>query len=842
MNENRTIYGYLNRPFNNTVNAHGKVEKGLITVLFEEVDRTITPINSEKFFDDREEVFLLDGFETLSEKYDQKVLKINAIENTNDHSEGQTNYVTFKNQISDVNKNNFASILEASLPDPLHLAVSLPETPHTKVFFIKEENDVFGPFALEKYSEIGIKFLSNEGKLKPLSGKANGFGSLKVGYIFKFDYEELKSALNEKLVSTPSGDFIIDLQSIHKAHKRVVEFFTQQNIVEFFGSLANKRVIQQSVAQIIKKELNTMSLGEVSKDAIRDVVRKASDDNSVLKNQLFEIIETEERGQVLLEKMVASQSNKFEERWKLEAIEKNKEIKADIDQNKNALKTSEENIQLAHKELAQLERKIEEKLSKLEQESGFAEELKQKKLKTDEELETKRQEISELTEKYRDYKELEDLQTKLQELRDDLKSEQRRELTLESTINKLKKQIAEEDAVLQSKLRDMVPYVSSIIQAPIPSKEKQISFSEQSLNVLDAEDDLDLASKIINGVCTQFHQKYDRDYSPETIASFLVANFQNFITIFAGAPGIGKTSFVRLFNQIVGLDERFKEIAVGKSWTSEREFIGFYNSLTDSFSPSPSGVYQYLKGVEQDLDKDSTYQLILLDEANLSPIEHYAAILLNIADTESAKKIPVGKSEITLPNTLRVIGTVNHDMTTESLSARLLDRAPVIPFESILSAENNTQHEQVDLDLTISKSVFARLFGIDSSIKSDDVSFDSLESVINKLCEPKPELGIPFIVSKRKQKAVNNYISVLTPILRQLGSFSFDEALVKAVDYACLYFILPSINGNGSGLKTRLTQLQEIMQENSLAQSANKLDDMLRRGEYHLDTFNFFTY
>jgi hypothetical protein len=101
MSEQRTVYGYLNKSFQSTVNAQGKIDRGLIKVLFEEIDGKLTLINSIIDFDFRKEVYLLDGFESVIDKYQRKILKVNVVENTNQESEGQTKYVTFKNQIFD---------------------------------------------------------------------------------------------------------------------------------------------------------------------------------------------------------------------------------------------------------------------------------------------------------------------------------------------------------------------------------------------------------------------------------------------------------------------------------------------------------------------------------------------------------------------------------------------------------------------------------------------------------------------------------------------------------------------------------------------------------------------
>jgi MoxR-like ATPase len=842
MNDSRTVFGYLSKPFNNTVNEQGKIDRGLIKILFEEINNTLYPINSNSDFDSREEVYILDGFESLLDKYQQKILKINAIPNTNDTSEGQTKYVTFKNQVSEV-KNEICSFIKCDLPDPLNLDISLPSAPHSKIFYLVDAEFAYGPFLLERIPGLNNDINDCNGKLRPLTGKANGFPNLKPGFLYKMDFENIKKEFNKSFYEKDGVFYLTDLQLIYKIKKDQIEFTTQQNIVEMFNYMANKRIISAPIVTSIKKELNAMKIGPATRGAVLSVVENAASNNDEWRDQLFDVIEKETKGKALIEEAVANQQHKYERQW-LEKTKVDNEslVKEAILKNKE-LEDIKEYVVKEERRLFKVQQDIEKKIEQLEHESGFQEELTQKKLTADAELESKKKELSELSSKYKELKSIDDLEKKLKELSDDIKSEQRREITLEDTIKKLKKDIEESDTVLQIRLRDMVPYVSSIIQAPIPVKENKTNLDEQILAKGNEEPNAELASNIVNGICTQFSKHYDREYSPALVASILVAYHQNFMTIFSGPPGLGKTSFVRIFSKILNLGNRFKEVAVGRAWTSDREFIGFYNSLTDTFSPASSGMYQYLKGVENDVPKNATSQLILLDEANLSPIEHYASILLNVADLESERVIPAGKGVIKLPSSLRVIGTVNHDMTTEPLSARLLDRSPVIPFDFDFDFDNDeTPRIETECELNYSSQIFLDLFGIDSKITDNSITDDTIIKIVDILKDKKSDWGLPFIISKRKQKNIRKYIEVLTPVLLISCSLSYQDALNSACDYATLFFLLPPISGNGTGLELRLIELRTTLSALNLKKSEAKIDDMLNRGKYHLDTFNYFNY
>jgi hypothetical protein len=841
MNEYRTVYGYLNRPFQNKLNAQGKIEKGLIKVLYEELDGRLSPINSETDFDYREEVFLLDSFESLVDKYQKKILKINVIPNANEESEGQTKYVTFKNQIYDTNKNEVVSFIKYPIPDPLNLDVTLPHAPHTKIFYLVDDGFAYGPFLLERFGGFNLEQEASDGKLKPLTGKANGFPNLQPGYLYKINVDEIKKEFSETVLMDGDDFYLTESQKLNKIRNEQIEFATQQNVIEIFTSLANKKTISSATVRSLKSQINSIKLGAATKKAVLAVVDGAIDTDNDWRSTLFETIESDERGKLLVEGAIAEQQAKYEKKWIEDIRSRNLDMEEESLDKKGELNKLKEKLTIQERELFKVEQKIQDKMEKMAEESGFEEELKQKKLAADAELEKKKKELSDLSIKYKDLKSIDDLERKLKDLKDDIKSEQRREITLENTLSKLKQEIKLDDAVLQSKLREMVPYVSSIIQAPIPVKESKSQLTVQSLNQYTEDGLSDLAGNIVNGICTQFSKLYDREYSPTLIASILVAYHQNFMTIFSGPPGLGKTSFVRLLCKIINIGDRFKEVAVGRSWTSDREFIGFYNSLTDNFSPASSGIYQYLKAIEHDEPSSATPQIVLLDEANLSPIEYYASVLLNVADTESSKSISIGKGTINLPSSLRVIGTVNHDMTTEPLSARLLDRSPVIPFDINIDFDD-ANHIETDCSLEYSSKLYLDIFGSESKFSDETISNEPIQKIIDILKNTDPEWGIPFVISKRKQKSILQYLKVLTPILQTASSINFENALNKACDYATLFFLLPPISGNGNGLKLRLSALRNALAENSLTKSELKVEDMLNRGSHHLDTFNFFNY
>ena len=72
-----------------------------------------------------------------------------------------------------------------------------------------------------------------------------------------------------------------------------------------------------------------------------------------------------------------------------------------------------------------------------------------------------------------------------------------------------------------------------------------------------------------------------RQISKDDALNLLISVTQNYITVFAGEPGTGKTSLCKLFAKALGLyTDRFAQILVERGWTSSKDLVGYYNPLT----------------------------------------------------------------------------------------------------------------------------------------------------------------------------------------------------------------------------------------------------------------------
>ena len=71
--------------------------------------------------------------------------------------------------------------------------------------------------------------------------------------------------------------------------------------------------------------------------------------------------------------------------------------------------------------------------------------------------------------------------------------------------------------------------------------------------------------------------------------------------------------------------------------------------------------YNYIKSCQSEVCHSAPPLWVVLDEANLSAIEHYWAPFMGMADSESDRTLRVNENEspIQIPESLMFIGTIN---------------------------------------------------------------------------------------------------------------------------------------------------------------------------------------
>jgi len=334
-----------------------------------------------------------------------------------------------------------------------------------------------------------------------------------------------------------------------------------------------------------------------------------------------------------------------------------------------------------------------------------------------------------------------------------------------------------------------------------------------------------------------------RNFDNHFIDNLLISIYQNQLTIFAGLPGMGKTSLARILTNILTQKDRVKEIAVSRGWTSQKDLIGFYNPLTNKFNPSNTGFYDILKQLDYEANNNlylkSPLSYIILDEANLSPIEHYWSLFYNLTDSvvqhNSLIKINLGSNEfIKYSNNLRFLATINFDQTTERLSPRVIDRANIIqiPLNKYVNTNEISFNNTENLSISYEKCIeFFKLLDFNEG----KFSFE-LDDDINQIYQEIKKIfyDLRLLISPRVEIAIKRYCNIAKNIMRDSS---------RPLDYCVSQRLLPTINTQGEKSKQHLLKLLNLFNTKKMDISEKILEQIIKCGEdggVFEDNYNYF--
>jgi hypothetical protein len=236
---------------------------------------------------------------------------------------------------------------------------------------------------------------------------------------------------------------------------------------------------------------------------------------------------------------------------------------------------------------------------------------------------------------------------------------------------------------------------------------------------------------------------------------------------------------------------------------------------------------------------------------NLAPVEQYFAEFLSVIETrkKNDNAIVTGtlveaqrmrelegwtEGDLTLPDNVFIIGTVNMDDTTHQFSRKVIDRAMTIEMNGDKLA--NMFGRSGDLcyldegvwPLESFKAVHVCADEVLKELKHDQAN-TLKQGLVNKLDAINSCLkNTPFQVSYR----VLNEMCVYAGVLLSEG-LTIDMAIAQAVDQITLMKILPRIEGDEDMFvvdkqnKNRLEMMMELFDENS--ESYKKLEEMNNR-------------
>lgn len=342
----------------------------------------------------------------------------------------------------------------------------------------------------------------------------------------------------------------------------------------------------------------------------------------------------------------------------------------------------------------------------------------------------------------------------------------------------------------------------------------------------------DLGMEIIRRV-VDYLREAGREVSADDAANYLICLTQGFITAFTGNPGCGKTSLCTLLGRALGLatdapGTHFVDVPVSRGWSSAKDFIGYYNPFTRSMVKSEPAVYDALE-LSQSEDCEATAPMVvLLDEANLSPLEHYWAPFLKHADPASSapRTFSLGGDSVwTIRPHLRFLATINQDHTTEELSPRFLDRAWVIVLRE--PADDDALPGDCPAPPVKPAVPFPALqqaFAVDALDAPSPEAVDKWDK-IRDICRRHRNAIMP-----RCCKMVTDYTKVASLYM---------EDVYRPLDCAVAQKVLPCLAGSGATFRSMLEELRREC-EGSLPICYSLLSSVISDGDRNMGTYQFF--
>jgi flagellar biosynthesis GTPase FlhF len=802
-------------------------------------------------------VWITSGYdEHISKKYSKSdsflLTNIEPTKHTNDDIAPSRNFHDWAGRGSNVQRqnNHLIPILSCELPnkDSGIIDTQLFGV-NAGIHFIKNNSKLYGPFEIEVETSEGnqnITYIATVTRPPPVAGTTHH-----VTVVNLPDVEGLNLIVKSEIEFGGTTEFITSLKEYGLKAKNLWEeedYISAKNIFKLLQKVKGK----DRVSLITKKTYQKIE-SDVSAWA-RDPKNKPNDNRFRRALGLLQDMQGEDPWFAVINKYIESEHGK-------KALAENSFLKPEEPISKEQLNDNHRELEVLNEEIVKAKNdhaevfaklqatdtklsntrnsvRIEEEKAKQQIESGNLE-LIAKRDELNEEINDINKTGQDLKEKYKDYttkEELDDAIKDAKRIHNDLLGSLR---TVEASISEQKRLLANPDELAAS-LTKVHTVMESLGYAQYSSarggaRSKPVSYEPEQTAIFETSPS---ASDLIVTLAERINKERGKQVSPIEVANLLICSQQHIMVFLKGRPGVGKTSTTIKFAKALGISNAdFLNVPVGRGWSTSRDLLGYYNSLRGEFQPSKSGVYEFLKNGES--EKATNARIILLDEANLSSIEHYWSDFIGICDPEGADRPIITGSDKdedrflqpNINNNLRFISTINADATVEPLSSRLLDRAPVISME--LSDERGIDGKTLLFEGAISNKLLEELFG--RKVPDDDdsevsLSLEQINSFVRCGVKEAQQLGNCLYIDGRRQNNIEQYLATASRV------FENDTA---ARDYATAQFVLPHLNCDGTGMEDAIKAMINFCDTKEWDHSKDLLEQILSSGDKYLQHYSF---
>lgn len=307
----------------------------------------------------------------------------------------------------------------------------------------------------------------------------------------------------------------------------------------------------------------------------------------------------------------------------------------------------------------------------------------------------------------------------------------------------------------------------------------------------------------------------------------------------AGISGTGKSELPKRYAEAMGL--HFLQVAVQPRWDSPQDLFGFYNYLEQRYKATElaRAMVRLDRWNWPNLAKEykDKMLLVLLDEMNLARVEYYFSEFLS--RLEGRKSVnpedPVSRQPVEMEldlgkrkgetGTKRVfpsqnvlfVGTMNEDESTQSMSDKVIDRAPVIRFARPRRlVDEPPQTDSVNSDYFIPVKTWSGWRRDLTAISHD--ARDHVDRWINRLNKSLDAFGRPF--GHRLNQAILAYVANHPDMINDQSVHNARRAFADQLEQR----IFPKLRGlemeeqnNESSYKEILELVKEDLQDEELA-------------------------